>query len=106
MLTPSVVEQNAPIKSCLRFDKLIVLDSLSSPAASPKRVSKGVAHCRRLLQPRRAKPGWVTVGAAAAAACEAEACGPASASALGGSFCFGDWAAAHCGGRASEFEIE
>jgi hypothetical protein len=39
--TPSVVEQKVPIKSCLRFDKLIVLDPLSSPAASPKRVSKG-----------------------------------------------------------------
>ena len=98
MLTPSVVEQKAPIKSCLRFDKLIVLDSLSSPAASPKRVSKGAAHRRRLLpQPRRAKPGWVPPRRA-----KLKRAGLLRLQRLGGSF--GDWAAAQCGGR--EFEIE
>jgi hypothetical protein len=57
---PLVVEQKEPIKSCLRFNKLIVLDSLSSPAASPKRLSKGAAHrLWLLLPPLRAKQGWV-----------------------------------------------
>jgi hypothetical protein len=39
--TQSVIEQKEPIKSCLRFNKFIVLDPLSSPAESPKRVLKG-----------------------------------------------------------------
>jgi hypothetical protein len=69
-LTLSVVEQKEPIKSCFRFDKLIVLDSSSSSAALPKRVSNDIEW-----------GGEPPAAAAAAAACEAEACGPASASA-------------------------
>ena len=97
-----VVEQKAPIKTCLRFDKLIVLDSfkLSSPAASPKRVSKGAAHSLRLLPPQqRVKPGWVPPRRA-----KLKRAGLLRLQRLGGSFGFGDSAAAQCGGR--EFEIE
>ena len=89
VLTPSVVEQKEPIKSCLRFDKLIVLNSLSSPAASPKRVSKGAAHRRRLLPPLpRAKPGCVPQRHA-----KLKRAGLLRLQRLSGSFGFGDWAA-------------
>jgi hypothetical protein len=84
--TPSVVEQKEPIKSCLRFDQLIVLDPLSSPAAKasvegggapPVAAAAAAAACEAGMDAAAA----CEAGVDAAAACEAEACGPASASA-------------------------